>query len=236
MDKSDGLNYPNMQPEEIDVFLNLAQDRWTKQRYGENNPGRISFEESQKRSEDLKELIKTKYVNTFSINGTYENINKNSVIIPLESDHWFIVQEYAVMTYPGCNKTINIPSFPYDLAGGRTTTVSGVEVEVIPISHLEYGKLNTGNKDPFNQPDNTKILRLMYNNNVELIFPEGSSMIAYKMRYIKKPTRVSLSGNVTFEMSDHCHDEIVTEAVKIALEDIEAKRIQTFPIIDNNKE
>ena len=52
-----------------------------------------------------------------------------------------------------------------------------------------------------------------------------------------RPATVSLAVNVTSDLSEHTHREIVDEAIKIALEDIEAKRLNSFvPIIDNQKE
>ena len=56
-DKLDTLNYPNFLPEEIDLILNNAQERLVKQRYGFNNIKRQSFEETEKRTEDLKEIV-----------------------------------------------------------------------------------------------------------------------------------------------------------------------------------
>ena len=55
-DKLDALNYPNFFPEEIDLILNNAQQRIIKQRYGLSNNKRQSFEETQKRTEDLKNV------------------------------------------------------------------------------------------------------------------------------------------------------------------------------------
>ena len=48
LDKMDALNYPNFLPEEIDLILNNAQQRFVKQRYGLNNIKRQSFEETEK--------------------------------------------------------------------------------------------------------------------------------------------------------------------------------------------
>ena len=91
--------------------------------------------------------------------------------------------------------------------------------------------------DPFKGPDKTKVLRLLYKNYVEIIPASDCTVLKYVYRYIKMPTPVSLSGNVTFSLSQHTHQEIVDEAIKIALEGIEGKRNQTFtPIIDNQKE
>src|SRR6476660_6298555 len=56
-DKIDSLNYPNFTITEIDLLLNQAQGRIIKQRYGINNFKKQSFEETEKRVDDLKNLV-----------------------------------------------------------------------------------------------------------------------------------------------------------------------------------
>jgi hypothetical protein len=234
----DGLNYPNFLPEEIDLLLNQAYQRWIKQRYGTTNIKRESFEETQKRTEDLKALLVQVNLNPTASNK--ENIDYNSYFVELPTDHWFIVQERAVINCTECNNTVilytnNIGETPgSDSDTSSTESLTGVRVEVRPIQHMEIDKIIS---DPFKGPDNEKILRLMYKDYVELILPTGATLLKYNLRYIKQPVTVSLDDDITFETSEHTHDEIIDEAVKIALEGIEGKRTQTFtPIIDNQKE
>lgn len=212
MDKLDALNYPNFLPEEIDLLLNNAQDRYVKQRYGFNNIKRQSFEETEKRTEDLKNIT----VNAVLTPVAYaaDNIDVNARFITLPADHWFSVQERANITCSIC--------------GSDVTSL----VEVIPISHAEFSKVI---KDPFRQPNNEKVLRLMEAGRVELV--SSCTIVSYRLRYIKEPVRVNLTGNITFELSEHTHSEIIDEAVKIALEGIEGKRTQTFnPLINSTNE
>jgi hypothetical protein len=57
------------------------------------------------------------------------------------------------------------------------------------------------------------------------------------MRYLKQPNKIDLATNVTSELSEHIHSELVDLAVSIALEGIESKRNQTFnPLINNTNE
>jgi len=215
LDKVDALNYPNFLPEEIDLLLNQAQDRFVKQRYGLNNIKRTSFEETQKRTEDLKNIVKT-VVLTPQAYDSANNIDTNARFFLLPTDHWFIIQERVKLQYTCGN--INTESL----------------VEVRPIQHLEFDKVM---KDPFKKPDNSKVLRLMDNGKIELIYNQGSTILEYRLRYIKEPVRISLSGNIDCELSNHTHDEIIDDAVKIALEYIEGKRNSTFtPLVDNTNE
>lgn len=113
-------------------------------------------------------------------------------------------------------------------------TINGIEVEVRSATHMQLERIKN---DPFKGPDKTKVLRLLYKNYVEIIPASDCTVLKYVYRYIRKPTPVNVSTGVTFSLSEHTHQEIVDEAIKIALEGIEGKRNQTFtPIIDNQKE
>ena len=212
LDKMDALNYPNFLPEEIDLVLNNAQERIVKQRYGLNNNKRQSFEETEKRTEDLKNIT----VNSILTPLAYasDNIDLNARFLTLPTNHWFTVQER-------CNITCTI-------CGSSVTNL----VEVIPTSHSEFSKVI---KDPFKQPTDTKVLRLMEAGRVELI--SSCTIVDYRMRYIMQPPTVSITTGVTFILSEHTHSEIIDQAVSIALEGIEGKRTQSFnPLINNTNE
>src|ERR1700751_242204 len=214
MDKLDSLNYPNFLEEEIDLLLNQAQDRFVKQRYSRNNIKRESFEETQKRTEDLKNITRNALI-TPTPNAP-DNIDPNAVFVTLPSDHLFIIQERADIVYADCTNTAIVET-----------------VEVKPIQHSEFSKLI---RDPFRKPSKTKVLRLMENGRVELV-SDGSQITNYRLRYIKQPVAISLTGNITSDLSPYTHQEIVNLAIQIALEGTEAKRNPTFtPIIEHQQE
>ncbi len=231
LDKMDGLNYPNFLEEEIDILLNQAQDRFVKQRYGNNNLKRTSFEETEKRTEDLRKVIETYRIYGYTPNS--ESIVYNSSMSPLPSKHWFTIWDRALIKCPTCNQTIKRGVGALGI-GGTSETLIGQYVEVRPISHLELDKVIN---DPFKGPDQTKVLKLIYKDQVELILPEQCELVSYESRYIREPVRMSLINDITCELAEHTHDEILNLAVQIALEGIEAKRNQTFtPIIKNQEE
>jgi len=212
LDKLDALNYPSFLPEEIDLVLNNAQERFIKQRYGVNNIKRQSFEETQKRTEDLKNVTVNAVLTPLAYAS--DNIDLNARFLTLPTNHWFTVQER-------CNITCTI-------CGSSVTNL----VEVIPTSHSEFSKVI---KDPFKQPTENKVIRLMEAGRVELI--SSCTIVDYRMRYVKQPIPVSITTNTTFELSEHTHSEIVDLAVSIALEGIEGKRTQSFnPLINNTNE
>lgn len=215
LDKLDSLNYANFEPEEIDLLLNDAQERYIKQRYGLTNVKRQSFEETQKRTEDLKELVVNDVITPSAYDSTL-NIDSNARFCTLPTDHWFIIQERANITYSdakGNSQTVNVP--------------------VKPVQHNDFNKIML---DPFNKPDKTEIIRLMSDGKVELVANTGITINSYLLRYIKEPQEISLDDDQTSELSEHCHSEIVKQAIDIALEAIESKRQQTFKPILNTEE
>ena len=227
LDKIDSLNYPNILPEEIDFFLNKAQERFVKQRYGFTNVKKQSFEETEKRTNDLRALVKNSLITATTTQplGTllpYDpltNIDVNAQFVELPNDYWFMVQERANLSYLNCNNVVTTDS-----------------VYVKASQHDDYSRLID---NPFEKPLETKVLRFMAEGKAELIHAPGTTVTGYNLRYIKKPLPIVLVPNVNTycELSEHAHSEIVDQAVMIALEGIESKRLQTFiPAIQNTQE
>lgn len=195
--------------------MNTYQDEFIKQRYGVTNNKRQSFEQSQKRIDDLKNLV----INIILAPqpNNQDNIDVNAQFVELPVDYWFTVQERVDITYKDCH-------------GNDVTEKANVRA----ITHDNFNEVIN---DPFNKPNNKKVLRLMAQGFTELIHAPNVTIDFYNLRYIKKPRRVSLTGNVTFELSEHTHEEIVNGAVSLALESIESMRIKTFdPIVKNQEE
>lgn len=215
LDKADSLNYPSFQNIEIDLLLNQAQERIIKQRYGSSNSKRESFEETQKRTEDLKVIVANAVLTPIA--NTSSNIDTNAQFVTLPTNHWFTVQERCTITYPDCkddNKTSVIP--------------------VYPIQHNDFNKIIDNS---FLKANKQRILRLMDQGKVELIHDSDSTIVDYKLRYIRKPVTISsVAPLVNCELSEHIHDEIIDAAVSLALEDIESKRQQSYNIIDKTNE
>lgn len=223
-DKIDSLNYPDLLPEEIDFLINQAQDVFVKQRYGANNLKRQSFEETQKRTEDLKNVVVTAILTPLA--NTSENINQYARFVNLPDgtfplgnpypEHWFIIQEQTELTYTKCD--------------GNVVTE---RVYTKAIQHNDYSK---SIHNPFAKPSEDKVLRLMEKGRVELIPSSNVTITGYYLRYIKKPVRVDIANTINCELSEHTHQEIVNIAVNIALEEIESRRTQTFEQVTLNKQ
>jgi hypothetical protein len=216
LDKFDSKDYPNLEPEEVDLVLNQAQEAFIKQRYGYNNTKNEAFEQTQKRIEDLHTLVKS--VRLTPLLNSEKNINSNSVFVELPVDHWITIQELTNITYSDCNGN-----------------VSKEDVYTRPIQHNDYSKLIN---NPFAKPNINKVLRLTTLEGVELLHSTNSKVNSYKMRYIKKPIQMNSQSNpnVNCELPELVHQEIVNQAITIALENIESNRIKTFIQVTENRQ
>lgn len=213
MDKFDSFGLPNFQDDEILLILNQAQDRFVKQRYGETNTKKFGFEEIQKRTEDIKNIVKP--VTLIPNPNVPDNINSNAQFVDLPSDYWINIFERALISYKDCT-------------GGITND----ECYVKAITHEEYsGSIN----NPYTKPYNGKVLRMEADGKIELLHSSDVTITGYKLRYLREPIRITAL--ITCELSPMVHSEIVSMAITIGLEGIESKRINTYiPIIQNTNE
>ena len=216
LDKVDSLSYPNFLPEEIDTLFNVAQEKFVKQRAYANNFRRSGLEETQKRLDDIRNLL-TNY-ETSTLTQTSSN-KPNGFFVSLPSDYKFAVEEEANIQFVDCNDN-------------QVTE----RADVVPITHDRYNKIK---RDPFNKPDDFEIHRLGFSrvSNVEsfeLITGDGNTITTYYLRYIKEPVEMRFgtayetpTTDVDCELADHTHREIIAIAIKDALEDIESPRYPT---------
>tara|TARA_R100000152_G_C6768661_1_gene194230 strand:+ start:1195 stop:1872 length:678 start_codon:yes stop_codon:yes gene_type:complete len=212
LDKTDSLNYPNFEPEEIDLWLNKAQDKFVKQRYSHDVRDE-TFEETQKRTDDLRETIIQTMIEPTAPTGAEK---PDGVLFELPQDYWFAINEECEIRYMDCN-------------GSLVTDRVGVKV----IQHDDYNKII---KDPFNKPDRNQIVRLMHQNFSELISDGSLSIDKYFLRYLKEPITMSLSEGIDCELANHTHTEIVTMAVGMALENTANPRFQTHMVEQMSQE
>jgi hypothetical protein len=103
LDKADTLNYPNYKGEEIDFFLNYAQDRFVKHRYDGVAARNRGFEETQKRTDDLRNITTSAQLSPLAA-AVNNYPNGRFVNLPLTSSnkYWFSITEQVEIVYPSC--------------------------------------------------------------------------------------------------------------------------------------
>jgi hypothetical protein len=210
VDKVASLNYPGFESEEVDFILNQAQDEFVKTRYGGNNLYRKGFEENQKRTDDIRSIVKRASIAPQPVDpfnkpfGLYYLIPNSPNINDV---YWFSVHEEVTALVTDCN-------------GFQIKQ----RIPVKPITHDTYSRMIM---DPFNKPSETELLRLEVENKIEIITAPNVQVLALLITYVRRPQRVDVTIPTDCELPEHSHQEVVNTACGIALEGIESRRNQT---------
>lgn len=337
----------NFLQEEVDYELNIAMDRFIKQRYHPlSNRFRKGFEQSQKRIDDLRHLVVTATVNTFSAGGIAELGDDEFYFADraaLPNDYLFLVSVRA-QVLDACQPTIAsllntefafqridltppvagyiLTNIWMDPSGGglvqiasnvdgltkdqlldpqtyvQVSPVPAVSVEDINVSIIEQTPTADGNElflklgtdvnpnynaynttlfwthpvdetvqqvvmetpqiitqsrrtitpqtirlssctysqlddiytlldDPFNTTKSTSPLYTIEENFVDVYSNNEFVTNSVRLKYIRRPQRMSKSLGVGCELPEHTHQEIVEMAIKSILEGIQDPRYQS---------
>lgn len=213
-DKVASLAAPGYIDDEISTFLSDAQERFVKTRYtAMGNKYRAGVEETEKRRKELANITET---TTLTASATQEDlISSNSVLFDLPADFWLTLNEW-VLTTDECEPT----------------------KKVVPITHDEYFEQIS---NPFKKPSSTRVWRMDVDdldgvNRHEIITDSSTTITSYSARYLKKLTDIDIANNVTSELHDMTHREIVNLAVTIALENSQEPRFQSHSALGGQVE
>jgi len=218
IDKSSSFEYASFLQEELDFWLNEAQDRFIKQRlYGNNYKGE-KFDQTQKRIDDLRSLIKI----STSINLSVSSLGSNVV---------------------ECNLPVTDATNPYMFYLNSTVYNTGGTVALQSGETIRFDLISRYIKDSINDPYILRPLVVFYNNTTDKIaFIYGDEFVptTCDITYIKKPKKLVFGTPGTYEtntseLPEHTHREIVTICAELLIENIESPRVQTFSQINASK-
>lgn len=156
---------PGVNEYEKSVFLTQAQEALVLSIYnGQFNED--SFESTEEVSDYINTLVRQSKITT-SVTG--EGVSENSVFYKLPTDLWFITYESVILRDEslGCK--------------------NGQEVIVKPITQDKYYSIS---KNPFRRANDRRVLRLLYEDKVELI--SKYKIESYLIRYLSKPEPIIL--------------------------------------------
>ena len=211
VDKRATSQVPELPPELKDYFINEAYYRIVKTRYNKNNIYKASFEEIQKRTEDLKNLVVTEEINTIAVPYEANETRYPAVQADLPSlniPYWFYLRSRCLVSKENCPDTWEWPKL------------------------VQQDDLEKVLDDPFNNPSKSNPVIYFENGNILVRTDNTYTVPAMKLTYIKQPTKVNIGtyGQPVqeFEISEHIHNEIVQLAADIIIENIESRRIQTI--------
>lgn len=186
---------------EKSIFLTKAQEQIVLELYQE-------LEQSEEVRKYLSNLIKTdNYVPIGEQDETLINNNFKSYKVEINNDILFMIYEQC---------TLN----------DENNCINNKIVSVVPTIHDDLDKVL---KNPFKSPNSRKVIRLDFDNKIELISKYNISN--YKVRYLKKPNPiilVALEDNLSINNGDTkvsngetnpiLHERIVQRAVQLAVQ------------------
>ena len=184
---------------EKSIFLTKAQEQIVLELYQE-------LEQSEEVRKYLSNLIKTdNYVPVGEQDETLINNNFKSYKVEISNDILFMIYEQCTLS-------------------DENNCINNKIVSVVPTIHDDLDKVL---KNPFKSPNSRKVIRLDFDNKIELISKYNISN--YKVRYLKKPNPIIL---VTLEdlnidkkqevsngeTNPILHERIVQRAVQLAVQ------------------
>ena len=187
---------------EKSIFLTKAQEQIVLELYQE-------LEQSEEVRKYLSNLIKTdNYVPVGEQDETLINNNFKSYKVEIEDSVLFIIYEQCTLS-------------------DENNCINGRIVSVVPTIHDDLDKVLN---NPFKSPNSRKVIRLDFDNKIELISKYNISN--YKVRYLKKPNPIilvkleDLNIDKKQEVSNGetnpiLHERIVQRAVQLAVQSTE---------------
>tara|TARA_Y100001938_G_scaffold21293_1_gene27331 strand:+ start:1060 stop:2229 length:1170 start_codon:yes stop_codon:yes gene_type:complete len=141
VDKINSLQADMLLPQEIDIELNKSQTRFINTKYGGNNAYRQGFEQSQKRIDDLRSLVREYVAPT-----TFKEQYNNSIWVDqfqLPRDYMYLVNQRSELFIDDC-QTIGFVYSNYD----------PVSYIIIPFANLHDGTTYINNLELVADPSN----------------------------------------------------------------------------------
>lgn len=203
--------------EEVDFWLNRAQERFIKQRlYKNTDPKKVGFEGNIKRMDDLRMLITADYTD-----GVTPNDGVDFIDFDLPIDYMFLVNARVTMHVNHCGEQVDT-----------------ADPEVIrDLRIVEQDKVYQHQQNPFAKTRAEYPLAIVFDDEVR-VFQENERFILKTLHldYLRQPVDITLSTSVDCELAEHTHHEIVDLTVKSIIEAIESPRYQTTSIEQQQSE
>lgn len=189
-------------------FINEAIDKFYKTRYSGINFKAQGFEQTQKRIDDLRTLIKNKKYTEGSINKS----DRNSYSVELPEDYVLLLGDTAGIQPSNLNECWETNERGEYIIKYTDTLESTIETLDRQLSNsLSEHKLKYCQARP---------LKLIQDNNV-ILYTDGKYKVSeYELTYLAKPSKINSSNITNTEYTDlpeHTHMEIVKMAIQIYL-------------------
>ena len=227
VDKINSFQADTLLSEEIDLELNKAISKFVNLKYGKNNLYGKGFEESQKRVDDLRVLIKDVDLKLSFRDTTINEIN-TYISLALPTDYRFLLKALAEVTHKSTCKplTSKEQSQPGLLADNDDTSIQRKS----SMKFIQQDDILAILSDPFNTTKKERPLITIEHDSIIVYTNDIFIIDSVKLTYIKNPAIVSLSLGVDCELAEQTHQEIIDMAINSILEGISDPRYKTQQI------
>lgn len=215
LDKTSSLELPSFEPEEIDYWLNLAQKQYVEERVNIYNQSTNEEKVIIKIQDDIRPLF------------SYDTLTIASESLDdLSNDYWFLQDIYVTIS--------------------KTSTEFGdtLSNETVPCDIINETDVKKYMETPTHKPYFDRPKFVMSNNSsgyLNIIVDAFTTLgTVADVFYIRKPIEMSIdlttpANSIDCELPEHTHHNIISLAVKLALENIESTRFQTNSLLVNNE-
>ena len=207
LQKVGSFAYDNFLPEEIDHWLNRAQERFIKDRaFSHSDMKQLGFVANQKRLDDIYQIITLDYTDDIA---PAAGVEFQQFDLPV--DYLYLVNLRAIIRRENCKRA------------ELTSPQARVPVRIVNNREVYFMQ-----QDPFARSNSQSPLAILSDNDIK-VFQDSENFIleGISADYIRTPQEIDLQLNQTSELADHTHHEIVDIAVKTILESIESPRYQS---------
>jgi hypothetical protein len=200
--------------EELNFWLNESQDRFIKQRMFGNNYYKLGFEQSQKRIDDLRNLVILGGPYSLTTSSLGSNVKEGALPVSDVTSPYLYYIDSSVYN-----------SSSLQLNAGKV---------------LQEMYLGDYVKDFINNPYIRRPLVVLYDSKIVFVYSDEFIPTTFDLTYIKKPKTLTTSTPGTYEtntceLAEHTHREIVALAASLLIENIESPRVQTFEALNSSK-
>lgn len=194
-----------------EYFLNAGLDKFWKTRYSENNFKRESFEQTQKRIDDLRTLV-TEY--NFE-NGEITKVNNTLYTVTLPDNYLILLGDTVGITPAdgvdnpcwSTDENGNYVIHYSDTIEGTIETIDRIRENSLSEYHLRYTK--------------ARPIKLIANDLIKLYTDGKYKVSKYIIQYLRKPNKIDIHSNPFEEYTDmpeHTQLEIIKLAAQLYIE------------------
>lgn len=213
--------FDNFLPEERDEYINLAISRFIKNRFmPESNYIGEGFEQSQKRYDDLRSLVKKD--ESLTLTTVTMNVGQRGMFV----DRGTLPNDYNYLISIRCEVQYARTGVEYTVVANKRV-IDGVEGTdykewITKADIVQSDDIYTLLKDPFNTTSPSEPIADMHSNGIDVYTDDKFIVSKIIINYLKNPVTVSLSTSTDCDLPEHTHDEIVDMAAELMLSDIGA--------------